>query len=80
MYFPMRIGPFRNEIAIVHFSTEGVKKKPLLSSELFYSKEGVTMYFLIHSGHFSNKISLCIFSTKGVNKIPIQSQDAKKII
>ena len=31
---------------------------PLLSSELFYSKEGVTMYFLIHYGHFSNKIAL----------------------
>ena len=34
---------------------------PLLSSELFNSKEGVTMYFLIHCGHFSNKIALLHF-------------------
>ena len=37
MYFPMRIGPFRNEIAIVHFSTEGVKKKLMRDLALVFS-------------------------------------------
>ena len=38
--------------------TMGDHNQPLLSSEVFNSKEGVTMYFLIHCGHFSNKIAL----------------------
>jgi hypothetical protein len=37
MYFPMRIGPFSNKIAIVHFSTEGVKKKPMRDLALVFS-------------------------------------------
>jgi hypothetical protein len=37
MYFPMRIGPFSNKIAIVHFSTEGVKKTPMRDLALVFS-------------------------------------------
>ena len=61
MYFPMRIGPFSNKIAIVHFSTEGVKKKPMRDLALgFYDP-------------FNGKIALmCYFTIKGVKKKPMR--------
>ena len=36
-YFPMRGDPFSTKIAIVHFSTEGVKKKPMRDLALVFS-------------------------------------------
>ena len=49
------LDPFSTKIAhLCNFSTERVKKKPLLSSELFNGKERITTYFPLLSCQLFN--------------------------